>query len=68
MLAYRAIEEQKNMNQIKQEGNNNPVVLTHTLLEKVIKTFKSHRSAADTDFKWVNDVVGVMMKPIDVDE
>ena len=33
------------------------------LLEKVVKVFKTHRNAADTDTKWIGDVVGSMKNP-----
>ena len=62
MLAYHAIEEQN-----IQEQDDNPAVLTHTLLEKVIKTYKSHRSV-DSDCKWIKGVIDTMLKPIVIKE
>ena len=34
--------------------------LSHTLLEKVVKVFKTHRNAADSDNNWIGDLVGTM--------
>jgi hypothetical protein len=36
------------------------ILIVSPLIEKVVKTFKSHRSAADFDSKFINDVVASM--------
>ena len=62
MLAYQAIEVQKNKHLLsKTDGE---IKMSHMLLEKVVKVFKTHRNAADTDTKWIGDVVGSMINPI----
>ena len=62
MLAYQAIELQKNKHLLsKTDGE---IKMSHMLLEKVVKVFKTHRNAADTDTKWIGEVVGSMLNPI----
>ena len=56
MLAYRAIDVQN------EQGNESK--MSHSLLEKVLKAFKTHRYTADIDSQYVNDVVGTMRNPI----
>ena len=56
MLAYRAIDVQN------EQGNKSK--MSHSLLEKVMKVFKTHRCTADIDTKYINDVVGTMRNPI----
>ena len=56
MLAYRAID----INRSNSAANK----MSHSLLEKVLKVYKLHRSTADTDTKWISDVVGTMKNPI----
>ena len=58
MLAYRAIDIQS------QNNENKEVKMSHSLLENVLKAFKTHRCTADTDSKWINNVVGTMRNPI----
>ena len=58
MLAYRAIDIQSENNE------NEEVKMSHSLLENVLKAFKTHRCTADTDSKWINTVVGTMRNPI----
>ena len=58
MLAYQAIELQRKRN------TDEDIKMSHMLLEKVVKVFKTHRNAADTDTKWIGDVVGSMKKPV----
>ena len=53
MLAYRSIDL-----------HNSNVKMSHSLLEKVLKAFKTHRNTADIDDKWIRDVVGSMNNPI----
>ena len=53
MLAYRAIDL-----------HNSNVKMSHSLLEKVLKAYKTHRNTADIDHKWIRDVVGSMNNPI----
>ena len=38
--------------------------MSYSLLEKVLKAFKTHRCTADIDTKWIADVVGTMQFPI----
>ena len=38
--------------------------MSHSLLELVLKAFKTHRCTADIDSKWISDVVGTMRNPI----
>ena len=58
MLAYRAIDI------LSDNDENGEVKMSHSLLEKILKTFKTHRCTTDTDTKWINDVVGTMRDPI----
>lgn len=44
MWAYRAID-------IKTEKENEETQMSYNLLEKVLKSFKTHRCTADTDIK-----------------
>ena len=67
MLAYRAIDIQRRKEVKTGETPGAETKLSHTLLEKVVKVFKTHRNAADSDSKWIGDVVGTMQHPIDLD-
>ena len=66
MLAYRAINIKRTKDKTD-ETHVEDTKLSHTLLEKVVKVFKTHRNAADSDSKWIGDVVGTMQQPIDLD-
>ena len=67
MLAYRAIDIQRRKEVKTGETPGAETKLSHTLLEKLVKVFKTHRNAADSDSKWIGDVVGTMQHPIDLD-
>ena len=56
MLAYRAID-------VLSEQNSE-VKISHALLERVLKAFKTHRSTADIDVKWISDVVDTMKNTV----
>ena len=58
MLAYRAIDLHT------EPGTNSKVKMSHSLLEKVLKAYKTHRNTADIDHKWIRNVVGSMNNPI----
>ena len=63
MLAYHAIgikqEEDK-----AQGSDCNIEKITHSLLEKVVKTSKTHHNVADINKGWILDIVGTMQRPI----
>ena len=60
MLAYRDINMQN------QQGENQEK-MSHSLLEKVLKAYNTHRTTATIEYKWIQDVVGTMKNTIDVD-
>ena len=37
--------------------------MSHMMLEKVVKQFKTHRSTVDSDIKWIEVVVQEMYDP-----
>ena len=54
MTAYKAIDGQDNYKQEQQ-------TMSHKLIEHVVKNkYKSHRSAADFDSKYISDIVATM--------
>ena len=63
MIAYCAIEAQK----YKKDTQHDDRTLTHVLLEKLVKVYKSHRGV-DSENKWIEEVVGTMLKPIILEE
>ena len=60
MLAYRAIDIHNQQGSSKEK-------MSHGLLEKVLKAYNTHRTTATIEYKWIQDVVGTMKNPIDVD-
>ena len=59
MLPYHAIDIKQEED--KAQGSDcNIAKITHSLLEKVVKTFKTHRNVADIDKGWISDIVGTM--------
>ena len=62
MLAYQAIELQTNKEILSKIDSK--IKMIHSLLEKVVKVFKTHRNAAATNCKWISNVVGNMQNPI----
>ena len=58
MLVYRAIDIQS------QNNENEEVKMSHSLLENVLKAFKTHCCTADNNSKWINNVIGTMRNPI----
>ena len=57
MVAYRAFDI-KAVNDEHKETK-----LSHNLLESVLMTFKMYWRTADTDSKWILDIVNTMRKP-----
>ena len=56
MIAYRAIDLQREKERdAAEEGDETK--MSHSLLEKVLKAFKTQRCTADIDTKWIADVV-----------
>jgi len=63
MLAYRAIDLKRDEERdAAEEGDE--MKMSHSLLEKVLKAFKTHRCTADIDTKWIADVVASMNSQI----
>ena len=58
MLAYHTIDIQSDNNK------NEEIKMSHCLLESALKAFKTQRCTADTDSKWINNVVGTIRNPI----
>ena len=57
MLACRAVD-------IQTEKGNRETKMSHSLLEKVLKAFKTHRCTANIDNTWISKVFGTMNSPI----
>ena len=55
MIAYQAIAA-------LQERNGDTFTLSHLLIEKSIKVYKTHRSASDFDGKFIAEEVAAEMK------
>ena len=63
MLAYPAIDLKRDEERdAAEEGDE--MKMSHSLLEKVLKAFKTHRCTADIDTKWIADVVASMNSQI----
>lgn len=56
MLAYKSIQEQ----QQEQNNNNTQQKVSHSIIEQVMKKYKSHRSAADFDVGYISAIVAKM--------
>jgi hypothetical protein len=61
MVAYNTLDNQKvdTMEETKGNLHRNPL-LSGCLIEKIVKQYKTHRSAADFDSGFVNKVVDAM--------
>jgi hypothetical protein len=58
MLAYRAIENVES--QMKFQGAQSDVSISYSMIEKIIKTYKTHRNCLDTDSKWLRQTTASM--------
>ena len=59
IVAYHALAQQKKSNSIDASKN---TVMSVSLIENVMKIFKTHRSASDFDFAFTKSVVDTMFK------
>ena len=61
MVAYNTLDNQKvdAMEETKENVHRNPLMLAY-LIEKIVKQYKTHRSAADFDSGFVDKVVDAM--------
>jgi hypothetical protein len=59
MLAYQAFSDMKkqdNQQQEHEDENDDKLSLSYMLIEKAVKSYKCHRSAVDTDKKFINSL------------
>ena len=66
MLGYKALQD-ITKNQAEQEADlertfDRTSKYNYTLIEKIIKTYKTHRNCLDTDTKWLTKVLGEVGK------
>ena len=54
MLAYKAFNDMNNQEQEQEDDNDDKLSLSYKLIEKAVKSYKCHRSAMDTDAKFIS--------------
>ena len=61
MLAYNAIDNDNPETMTNDTGSNDQKpAISMTMIEKIIKTYKTHRNMGDTDAGYINSVVTTM--------